>query len=87
MRGYFAFNWSRYQHALAAHTPAVILEMGYLSNDDDRALMLNKPDVLASAIADGVLKFLNDTPRSKIFGQDLVVPAFPSRPSRQSPSP
>jgi hypothetical protein len=55
--------------------------MGYVSNDDDRALMLDKPDLLATAIADGVMKFLQDTPRSKIFGQDLVVPAFPPRPS------
>jgi N-acetylmuramoyl-L-alanine amidase len=87
MRGYFAFNWSRFQHAVAAHTPAVILEMGYVSNDADRALMLDKSDLLAIAIADGVMKFLGDTPRSKIFGQDLVVPAFPSRPSRPRPSP
>jgi len=81
MRGYFAFNWSRFQHAVAAHTPAVILEMGYVSNDDDRALMVDHADVLATAIAGGILTFLSDTPRSKIFGQDLVVPAFPSRPS------
>jgi len=87
MSGYFAFNWSRYQHAVAAHTPAVILEMGYVSNDDDRALMLDKSDLLAAAISDGILKFLSDTPRSKIFGQDLVVPAFPARPQRPSPSP
>ena len=87
MTGYFAFSWTRFQHAVAAHTPAVILEMGYVSNDDDRALMLDKPDLLATAIADGVMKFLKDTPRTKIFGQDLVVPAFPSRPSRPSSSP
>src|SRR5438093_81523 len=87
MTGYFAFNWSRFQHAVAAHTPAVILETGYVSNDGDRALMLDKPDLLATAIADGVMTFLNDIPRSKIFGQDLVVPAFPSRPSRPTPSP
>jgi N-acetylmuramoyl-L-alanine amidase len=87
MRGYFAFNWSRFQHAVAAHTPAVILEMGYVSSDDDRALLLDRADVVASSIADGVMKFLNETPRSQIFGQDLVVPAFPSRPSRPSPSP
>ena len=87
MRGYYPFSWSRFQHALAAHTPAVILEMGYISNDDDRALMLDKPDLLAGAIADGITKFLNDTPRSSMFGQDLVVPAFPSRPSRPSSIP
>jgi hypothetical protein len=65
----------------------VILEMGYVSNDDDRALMLDKPDLLAASIADGVMKFLNETPRSHIFGQDLVVPAFPSRPARPTASP
>jgi N-acetylmuramoyl-L-alanine amidase len=85
MRGYYPFSWSRFQHAVAAHTPAVILEMGYVSNDVDRALMLDEPDLLAAAVADGIVKFLNETPRSKIFGQDLVVPAFPSR--RPTPTP
>jgi N-acetylmuramoyl-L-alanine amidase len=87
MTGYFGFNWSRFQHAVAPHTPAVILEMGYLSSDDDRALMLDRADLVANSIADGIMKFLNNTPRSQIFGQDLVVPAFPSRPSRPSSSP
>ncbi|HEV8535495.1 MAG TPA: N-acetylmuramoyl-L-alanine amidase [Candidatus Limnocylindria bacterium] len=85
MRGYFAFSWSRYRHAVAAHTPAVILEMGYVSHDHDRALMLDEPDRLASGIATGIMRFLDATPRSKIFGQDLVVPAFPSR--RPTPTP
>lgn len=87
MTGYFAFNWSRFQHAVAAHTPAVILEMGYVSHDGDRALMLDRGDLVADAIAAGIMKFLNDTPRSAIFGQDLVVPAFPSRPARPSANP
>ena len=65
----------------------VILEMGYVSSDDDRALMLDRADLVANSIADGIMKFLNDTPRSQIFGHDLVVPAFPSRPSRPSPTP
>jgi len=65
----------------------VILEMGYISNDDDRALMLDHADLVAGSIADGIMKFLSDTPRSNIFGQDLLVPAFPSRPSRPSPTP
>jgi N-acetylmuramoyl-L-alanine amidase len=81
MTGYFAFSWSRFQHAVAAHTPAVILEMGYVSNDNDRALMLDHADSLANAIASGITKFLDETPRSKIFGQELVVPAFPARPT------
>src|SRR5213593_1072742 len=84
MKGYFLFNWSRYQHSVSAYTPSVILEMGYLSSDDDRALMLDHPDTLANGIADGILQFLSSTPRSKIFAQELVVPAFPSRPTRTS---
>lgn len=87
MTGYFGFNWSRFQHAVAPHTPAVILEMGYVSNDDDRALMLDRADLVANSIANGVMKFLSETPRTRIFGQDLVVPAFPSRPSGPSSRP
>jgi len=84
MRGYFLFNWSRYQHSVSPYTPSVILEMGYLSSVDDRTLMLDHPDTLASGIANGILQFLSNTPRSKIFAQELVVPAFPSRPTRTS---
>jgi len=43
--------------------------------------------LIAGGIADGILKFLSDTPRSKIFGQELLVPAFPLRPARPSQSP
>jgi N-acetylmuramoyl-L-alanine amidase len=87
MTGYYVYSWTRYQHAVSPYAPGVILEMGYLSNDEDRALMLDRPDLLANAIADGITTFLNDTPRSKIFGQELVVPAFPIGPPRPSATP
>jgi hypothetical protein len=85
MSAYFAFNWGRYQHAAAAHTPAAILEMGYLSNDHDRDLLVNEADGVATAIVNGIQRFLDDVPRSKIFGEDLVVP--PQRGGFPSPSP
>ena len=81
MTGYYLFSWSRFQHSVSPHTPAVILEMGYVSSDHDRALMLDRPDVVAGGVADGILRFLSKTPRSAIFGEDLVVPAFPARPT------
>ncbi|MEP6693722.1 MAG: N-acetylmuramoyl-L-alanine amidase [Chloroflexota bacterium] len=84
MRGYYAFSWLRYQHAVAPHTPAAILEMGFLSNNDDRHLLAEHPDTIASAIASGLLRFLEAYPRPKLFGQDLVVPTSVRRPS---PSP
>ena len=79
MIGYFAHSWTRYQHAVHPYTPAVILEMGYVSCDRDRALMLDEADRVASGIANGIVKFLNETPRAQIFGKELVVPGFPSR--------
>jgi N-acetylmuramoyl-L-alanine amidase len=85
MTAYYAFNWGRYQHAAAAHTPAVILEMGYLSNGHDRDIMVNRADGVATAIVNGIQKFLDEVPRSKIFGEDLVVP--PGRGGFPSPSP
>src|SRR4051812_42041307 len=86
MTGYFAFNWSRYQHATSPFTPATILEMGFLSNDDDLTLMVDHADRVAIAIANGILKFLDDTPRSKIFGADLLIPQAPIR-QGQAPTP
>ena len=74
MSAYYSFNWGRYQHAAAAHTPAAILEMGYLSNDHDRDLLVNKADGVATGIVNGIQRFLDDVPRSKIFGEDLIVP-------------
>lgn len=79
MLGYYAFNWSRYQHATSPFTPSTIIELGFLSNDDDRALLTEQPDVVATAIVNGIFKFLDDTPRSKIFGDDLLIPQTPLR--------
>ena len=90
MTGYFAFNWSRFQHSASPFTPAVILEMGFLSHPDDCDLLVNHPDVVAKAITDGILRFLDSTPRAKIFGDDLLVPTTPLRPGPfvpPSPSP
>jgi N-acetylmuramoyl-L-alanine amidase len=82
MRAYYGFNWGRYQHAAAPHTPAALLEMGFLSNDYDRVLMVDKADGVATAIVAGLQRFLDVVPRSKIFGEDLIV-----APLRGAPSP
>jgi N-acetylmuramoyl-L-alanine amidase len=84
MTNYYSFNWSRYQHATSPFTPAAIIELGFLSNTDDRNLLVNKPQVIAGALVNGILKFLDDTPRSKMFGEDLLIPQTPIR---QGPPP
>jgi N-acetylmuramoyl-L-alanine amidase len=58
MRGYYAFNHLRYEHALHPLTPAIILELGYLSNPTDRELMAHEPEAAARGVADGVMEFL-----------------------------
>lgn len=79
MSNYYGFNWSRYQHTTSPFTPATIIELGFLSNDDDRFLLVKKPDLIATALTNGILQFLDSTPRSKIFGDDLLIPQTPIR--------
>ena len=86
MHFYYAFNYLRFQHTTSPFTPAAILEMGYLSSDDDRAILTGQPDRVAAAISSGLMRFLNDTPRAQIFQKDLVVP-IPSAPAPTPPPP
>lgn len=60
MRGYYAFNWRKYQHSLHPMTPAVILETGFLTNARDRALIARTPERSARAIAEAVQRFLGE---------------------------
>ncbi len=59
MRGYYAFNYRRYAHTVARTTPAVIVEMGFLTNPDDRALLTEQPDLIAAGLANGIIRYLN----------------------------
>ncbi len=58
MSSYYAFNWRRYDHAIHPQTPGVIVETGFMTNANDRAIIVGDPDRAARGIADGVLKFL-----------------------------
>jgi hypothetical protein len=85
MLGYYAFSWSRFEAAAAPHTPAAILEMGFLTSAADRTLLLGNPDLVALGVARGVLRFLDEVPAGAPFAEDLLVP--PSRRFRPTPSP
>lgn len=79
MRNYYLFGWWRNKYSTAPHTPSVILEMGYVSHDHDRYLMMSTPDVVAGGIAEGIIRFLEAHPREKLFGQDLLIQLPPPR--------
>ncbi len=57
MTMYYAFN-HRLEHSVSPATPSVILEMGFLTNAQDRDLLMQQPDRVAEAITKGILRFL-----------------------------
>jgi hypothetical protein len=58
MRGYYAFNWWRYEHSIHPMTTAAIVETGFLTNSSDRQLIAERPELPAQAIAEGVTTYL-----------------------------
>jgi N-acetylmuramoyl-L-alanine amidase len=74
MRGYYAFNYRRHTHSIAKTTPAVIIETGFLTSAADRAMIVGHPDTVASAIANGIVRYLNE--RDPNDGGSLLPPEF-----------
>lgn len=58
MRGYYAFSWWRYEHAIHPMTTAVIAELGFVTNRSDRNLLTTKSDLVAESISKSILKYL-----------------------------
>ncbi|HMA79131.1 MAG TPA: N-acetylmuramoyl-L-alanine amidase [Candidatus Paceibacterota bacterium] len=77
MTAYYAFNWARYEHAIHPYTPAAIVELGFLTNAADRALMRNQPERLAQAVAKGTLTYLTNPPAVQLSPQRFKEPAQP----------
>lgn len=74
MRGYYAFNYRRHTHAIARTTPAIIVEMGFMTSAADRGVLFGQPDRVARGIAEGVLAYLRQ--RDPNNGAALLPPEF-----------
>jgi N-acetylmuramoyl-L-alanine amidase len=59
MKGYYAFMYRLYSHTIAKTTPAVILELGYLTSPEDRQLLLGDQERVAVGVANGIVRYLN----------------------------
>lgn len=59
MRGYYAFSWWRYQHAIHPMTAAVIVETGFLTNTRDRHFLTQTPEIPALGIAQGLISYFD----------------------------
>jgi hypothetical protein len=60
MRGYYAFAWWRYDHAVHPMTASVILETGFLTSPGDRELIVDQPELSAEGLADGIVGYLKE---------------------------
>lgn len=58
MRGYYAFSWWRYEHAVHPMTASIILETGFLSSPSDRQLLIGNPQKSADGLAEGISTYL-----------------------------
>lgn len=62
MLQYYAFSHRRFSHSAAPRTPALLVELGYLSNPQDVEL-LREPGLFADALARGIVAFLKESGR------------------------
>ncbi len=63
MRGYFAFSYRRFSHALSPFTPASIVELGFITNDEERSRLRDDPGYWARIIMRGLEGFIAASPR------------------------
>lgn len=60
MRGYYAFSFWRYEHAVHPMTTSAIVETGFLTNAQDQKLLIDAPHIAAGGIANGILAYLEE---------------------------
>jgi N-acetylmuramoyl-L-alanine amidase len=58
MTEYYAFNYVKFHHSIDPKTPAILIETGFLTNVQDRRILVGKQDLLAKGIAQGVIDFV-----------------------------
>lgn len=58
MRGYYAFAWWRFEHAIHPMTVAAIAETGFLTNKRDQKILINTPQIPSQALAEGIMNYL-----------------------------
>jgi len=58
MRGYYAFNFWKFEHAIHPMTTAAIIETGFLTNKNDRQLLTQNPEIVAQGIGEGIIQYL-----------------------------
>jgi len=76
MRGYYAFNWRRYEHSTHPMTPAIIVETGFLTSQSDQRILVRNPQLAAQGIANSVFDFLGIEPKPLLAQPNLSTDAM-----------
>jgi N-acetylmuramoyl-L-alanine amidase len=76
MRGYFGFASHRYTHASSPYTPAVLVELGFVTNAADRERMVSRPGFYAGIIHRGIKEHFSRWSRMNVSA--LVPQSFGS---------
>jgi N-acetylmuramoyl-L-alanine amidase len=71
MRGYYAYANRRPNWRTSYYTPGAIVEMGFMTNAADRAVMFNRTDDVAKGITNGIMDYLK-----KAYGARPLVGAY-----------
>lgn len=58
MRGYYAFNWCKYDHSLHPMTVGALLETGFLTNAGDVSVIGRDAALAARGIVNGIVAYL-----------------------------
>ena len=77
MSGYYAYNHRRYQSIISPQTPSAIIELGFLTNPGDRALLVGGQELIAATLAQGILDYLQLAPTlgvRQFAGTGALVP-------------
>jgi N-acetylmuramoyl-L-alanine amidase len=62
MTDYYSFSGPYRNYAISKVTPGVIIELGFLTNANDRSVLINRADDVARGLANGIIVFLNQRP-------------------------
>ncbi len=92
MRGYYAYSPRRPTWRVSNFTPSAIVEMGYMTNAADRAVLFNKTGLVATGIVNGIMDFLHaaygSQPTGNAYGygyglvDNNIVPPGSATPTR-----
>ena len=91
MADYYAFNPVTYRHAVSAGVPGTLLEMGFVTNPEDRRVMTQEQDKVAWGITNAIDRYFRSgvagkTPTPYPSFTPTTMPTYTSTPTSTSTS-